>query len=166
MTTATESMAEPTNGHRPDVTVGDDVRMCVRASENPGDSGFGPVPASGSAFTPVHTRAIPQEPDIDQGSKVRDFVSLHKGATQAAVESSWFGRERPSSLYDAAGDVFPAKGEASNWLAWAGLSLSGLLRLTGLAACYLAAFCFDTRIRASVSTLLIAVAVTAHNILT
>ncbi len=158
--------AEPqTNGHRPDVTVGGDVRMRVRADENAPDSGSGPDPAPDSAFTPVHTRAIPQETDTDQGSKVRDFVSLHKGAARAAVASSWFGRERPSSLYDAAGDVFPTRGEAGNWATWIALSLSGVLRLTGLAVCYLTAFCFTTRIRATASTLLIAVALTARAVL-
>jgi hypothetical protein len=152
------------NGSRPDVTVGDDVRVCVRASEIPGQAAVGPDSAPESAYT----RAIPHDggdrPPA-KPSKVRDFLSLHKGATQGAVESSWFGRERPSSLYDAAGDVFPARGEAGNAAVWMWLSASGLLRLTGLAACYLAAFCFDTRIRATASTVVIAAAITVHNVL-
>jgi hypothetical protein len=157
-------MTATVNGHRPSVTVGDDVRMCVRAPEIPPEAGPGADTPSGSAYT----RAISHD-DGDRpasaASKVRDFVSLHKGATEAAVESSWFGRERPSSLYDAAGDVFPAKGEAANWVAWVGLSFSGLLRLTALSVIYLAAFCFDTRIRASVSTIVLVTAATTHNVL-
>lgn len=161
-------MTSTVNGHRPNldpnVTVGDGVRVCVRASENPGQADPGADSASNTAYTRAISHDDGDRPAAD-ASKVRDFVSLHKGAVEAAVGSSWFGRERPSSLYAAAGDVFPAKGQASNWLAWVGLSLSGLLRLTGLSVIYLAAFCFDTRIRASVSTAALVVAITIHAVL-
>lgn len=89
-------------------------------------------------------------------------MSLHGGAAKAAAATSWFGRERPAALYDVAGDVFPVKGEAAGRLHWVGLSFSGVLRLTGLAACYLAAFCFATRIRATVTTLTLATAAATH----
>ncbi len=157
-------MTATVNGHRPDVTVGGDVRMRVRASENPTEAASGPDSTDSSAYT----RAISQDAGdrpASAGSKVRDFVSLHKGATAAAAGTSWFGREQPASLYDTAGDVFPAKGEAGNWAVWTAMSFAGVLRLTALSLCYLAAFCFDTRIRATVSTLLIAVALTARAVL-
>ncbi len=160
-------MTATVNGHRheaPSVTVGADVHMRVRASENPTQAAPSPDPASKSAYT----RAIPQETDSDQSKSiaaVRDFVSLHGGAAKAAAATSWFGREQPECLYDVAGDVFPAKGEAVNWVRWVALSTSGVLRLTLLAACYLAAFCVATRIRATATTLIVATAVTAHNVL-
>lgn len=129
--------------------------MRVRASENPPEAGFGAEEASSSAFTPVHTRVIPEETDIRPPSasdKIRNFASLHTGATQAAAATSWFGRERPPALFDACRDVVPGDDFTGNWLALTAATFAGMLRLGGLSAAYLAAFCFATRIRAAVST--------------
>ncbi len=161
-------MTTTINGHRPDVafvTDGDDARVCVRASENPAQTPDPADQAGGSAFTPVHTRAIPHDTDIrppKRLAKIGDFASTHVGDAKAAVAASWFGRDRPAALYDAAGRVAPGKGEAGNWLAWTGMTAAGLLRLLGLSLCYLVAFCFDGRIRATVTTALIACAMCAH----
>ncbi len=160
---------EPTNGHQPSVTVAADVQMCVRTGENPAEAPIRPDPASGSAFTPVHTRAISQEPDIDQGaaarSKVRDAVSLHAGAVRASAGASWFGREQPPALFDVARDVVPGDGFDGNWAALTAATLVGILRLAGLSLAYLVAFCFATRIRAAVSTAAVAAALTARVVL-
>lgn len=155
-------MTQTVNGARP-VTVGADVQVCVRASENPGGTADWADPAQGSAYT----RAISQETDIRppaKPSKVRNFASTHVGDAKRAATGSWFGRERPPALFDAAGEVFPAKGEAGNPLSWSAITMAGLLRLAGLAVCYLAAFCFDGRVRATVSTTLCALAVCAHHV--
>ena len=164
----TSTVNRPTNGHRPDVTVGDGVRVCVRAPETTATAPDRADSGQDSAFTPVHTRAVPQEPDSRppvRPSKIRNFASTHVGDAKTAAAQSWFGRERPPALYDTAGDVFPAKGTARNPVVWVGLTVAGLLSLTGLAVAYLFAFCVATRIRASATTVLIAAAVCAHHYL-
>lgn len=144
-------MTSTVNGHRPDVTVGGDVRVCVRASETPSEVGSGADSSQGSAYT----RAISQEPDTRPPStrtKIGDFVSLHTESAKSAAWSSWFGRERPQALYDVCRDVVPGDGFTGNWLALTAATFAGILRLGGLSAAYLAAFCYATRIRAAVST--------------
>lgn len=157
-------MTATVNGHRPDVTVGDGVRVCVRASENPAQAAKSASDAQGSVFTPVHTRVIPQESDIRpprRASKVRNFASPHVGDAKAAVTGSWFGREHPPAFFDTA-RVWPAPGEAGNWAVWTVMTAAGLLRLAALAVIYLAAFCFATRIRTTTSTAVLLCAYAAH----
>ena len=157
---------ERTNGHRPDVTVGEQVAGCVRAPQNPSQASNRPDSDQGSVYTPVHTRAISQVSDIRpprRPSKIRNFLSPHVKDVKAAWWGSWFGTEQPPAFYTAARQVLPADGEATNWAVGSLMTVAGLLRLVGLAACYLAAFCFATRIRATTATALLVAAGTVHH---
>lgn len=156
-------MTSTVNGHRPDVTVGGDVQVCVRAPENPTEAGIRPDPASKSAYT----RAISQEPDTRPPSartKIGDFVSLHGEAAKASWASSWFGREQPPALFDVA-HVLPGDDFTGNWLALTAATFAGILRLGGLSLAYLLAFCFATRIRAAVATAVLLAAVGVHTLI-
>lgn len=154
-------MTQTVNGARP-VTLGADVRMRVRASENPVEASDRPDPTQGSAYT----RAIPQEPDIrpaGRPSKIGNFASTHVGDAKAAAKASWFGRERLPAYFDVVRGIAPANGEAGNWIVWTGLFAAGLLRAALLSLCYLAAFCCATRTGATITAALVACAVCAHH---
>ncbi len=154
--------------NRYSVTDGESASGCVRAPQTPPPVSSRPNLTLVSAHTPVHTRAISQETDIRppaQGPKRRSFLSPHLRDTRNAAAGSWFGRDRPRSLDAAAVRVAPAKGEAGNWLVWTAMTAAGLLRLAALAVVYLAAFCVDGRIRATVTAIFVAAAIAAHHYL-
>jgi hypothetical protein len=134
--------------------------MRVRVPEIPAVAADLANPGEGSAFT----RAIPRKWIKRQAHDAKNFASREVTETRAAAAASWFGRERPPSLYDTAANVAPAKGEAGNAAVWAVTAAAGVIRLVALSLLYLAVFCFATRVRAAASTAVLAAVAVAHQV--
>lgn len=142
-------MTEVINGKAPDVTVRDDVRMCVRAPETP-PTAPNPAPAGTES---VGTRAIPRRASRRKGStaaKVANFASLHAGDAGVAVGRGWALNEAPPTAVAVWRQVFPGKGEAPSRTAWLAMSTAGLYRAVVVTALWLVALSVATRIRAGV----------------
>lgn len=150
-------MTVTVNGHSYKVTVGDDVRDCVRASEIPAEAADRAVERGGSAYT----RAIPQKPEVDHAngtSKVRNFLSQHVGEARAAVAADVTVNEQPMTVGDAWRQVLPEGGSVGSYVAG---TVAGLFRACVLSVLYVAASSVGTRVRAGVTLALLVIAAVA-----
>lgn len=150
------------NGHP--VTVRGDVQVCVRAPENPPGTPDPGAPVSESARVDAPVRAIPLDVIRRQGSKVRDFVSLHAGEARTVALTGWPVTESPQPLATVARQVLPVKGEAGSPVAWVGMAVAGAFRLAVFATCHLVALSVATRIRAAVGLVVFAALVTVYTV--
>ncbi len=162
-------MTATINGHK--LTDGDDVRDCVRAPETPVQTPTDLDSGPESAFTPVHTRAIPDDPETDKATAralARDFVSRHGGEALDALDQSWLMTEVPLTAGEAWRDALPRKGEASGKAVWLAMATAGLFRALAVSLLHLFLLAVGTRMRAGVALLLSVLAVagscTAHNL--
>ncbi len=127
-----------------------------------------------SARRPARARVIPLRPEQgqeDTAKKIEDpkpglgatlLAEMKAEAAEAAEESEW-ARE-PMSVVDAAKQIVPAKGEASGKVAWAGMTVAGVLRLLLVSLGHLIAYAGATRTRAAITTLVVAIAIALSTI--
>lgn len=128
-----------------------------------------------TARTPVSrdARVIPIRPDHRQGdqpdeiqasepapSKPRggEFEAAAKLLTEQAVDGGW-DRE-PMTPLEAFKTITPAKGEASNWIIWSGMTLAGLARVLIVTAGTVIVRGGDTRIKAGAVSGVLLIALT------
>ncbi len=148
-------MTQTVNGHK--VTGGDDVRMRVRAPENPTQAPDRADSGRKSAFTPVHTRVIPDrqaEINDQPRSKVHNFASQHVADAADALDQSWLFTEVPTTVGEAWKTALPTKGEASGKGAWLAMSAAGLFRASAVTFLHLLLLAVGTRLRAGVTLIL------------
>jgi hypothetical protein len=146
------------NGHRPPLTDGDDVRMCVRAPETPATGPKTPVERDDSAYT----RVIQDDATkVKRSDKIRDTASLHVAEVASALAGNATVNELPLTIAEAWRQAVPTKGEHGGRAARLAFSVGGVHRaiVATLAWGLLAAH--GTRLRALVGLALLLTTVAA-----
>jgi hypothetical protein len=146
------------NGHRPDITDSDGVRMRVRTPETGPETAPEPV----GRDKPAYTRVIPEIPTADQVlDKAKSAVSLHVTEAGYAWRDGWLLNETKPTLAGVAKQTFPAKAEAATKGAWLAMSAAGAFRTAGFTFAYLLEAALCTRMRAGVALILFVLTVAA-----
>jgi hypothetical protein len=149
----------------------EDVRVHMHRADLAPETGNRAVSGPESARPPARARAVSHLRVVDQGSApvpdddvlaaeekgfgvgsmLLDELEAGRRATATAAEASDWASELMSPV-EAAKQIAPRKGEASNWIIWSAMTFAGLARVLLVSLGYLVARGAETRIRAGAIT--------------
>jgi hypothetical protein len=146
------------NGHRTPITDGDDVQMCVRASENLAAAPKTATERDDSAYT----RVIQDDATkVKRSDKIRDAASLHAAEVASALAGNATVNEVPLTIAEAWRQAVPAKGEHGGRAARLAYATGGVHRAIVATLAWGVLAAHGTRLRALVGLALLLTTVAA-----